>query len=167
MLSAKPLWDIMRAILAEETSHESHPLYQERADLKNLLGFMEDEFGSLAHKRNDMLHGTWLIGYTSYSDPHGEKFRVRKFKTSADGLIEAKEMPQDVTELSAITRRCDDLRTWVAEIEFCISKNRPLSTQFKRIENKWYHRLLPSSEDWKTLQKKPAQASAETQCRPD
>jgi hypothetical protein len=153
-MTAKPLWDILRSIIAEILAQESNPHHADRDSFKHLLGFMEGEYSSLNNKRNELLHGTWLIGYTSESDPHSEKFRVRKFKTSAGGLIEATELPQDVTELSSLTHRCDKLRSWIAEIDFCMRKNRPLSNHFKRDGKAWFHRLLASSEDWTTLPQK-------------
>jgi hypothetical protein len=153
-MTAKPLWDIMRSIIAEILTQESSPHHADRDNFKHLLGFMEGEYSALNNKRNASLHGTWLIGYTSEQDPHGEKFRIRKFKTTADGLIEETELPQDVSELSSLTDRCDKLRNWIAEIDFCLRKNFPFSKYFKREGKIWFHRLLPSSEDWTTLPQK-------------
>jgi hypothetical protein len=155
-MTAKPLWDIMRSIIADILADNEHRYHADRDNFKQLLGFMEGEYSALYNKRNSLLHGTWLIGYTSELDPHGETFRVRKFKTTGDGLVEETELPHDVTELSSLTNRCDKLRTWVAEIDFCLrnAKPWPLSKHFKKEGGVWFHRLLPSSEEWTTLPKR-------------
>jgi hypothetical protein len=153
-MAAKALWDIMRAILAEIFSQKNNPHHAEYDNFKSLLGYMEREHSFLCNKRNELLHGTWFIGYTSHEDPDSKKFRIRKFKTSADGLIEAAELPQDVTELSDLTKRCDAMRTWIAEIDFLVRKAWPLSKHFKREDKKWFHRLLPSSGEWTTFPEK-------------
>ena len=150
-MTAKPLWDIMRAIIAEIIAQKSNPHHADYANFKSLLTFMEGEYSALYNKRNELLHGTWLIGYTSAEDPHSKNFRVRKFKTTADGLTEAAPLPQDVSGLSSLTKRCDRMRTWIAEIDFCMRKAKPLSDHFKREDKKWFHRLLPSLDDWTTL----------------
>jgi hypothetical protein len=153
-MTAKPLWDTMRAVIAEIVSRENSPYHADQANFKSLLGYMEAEYESLYNKRNALLHGTWLIGYISEDDPHSEKFRVRKFKTTADGLVEAAGLPQDVTELSSLTDRCEQLRTWIAEIDFSMRKNWPLSRHFKKEEKRRYHRVRPSSEYWTTFLEK-------------
>ena len=155
-MTAKPLWDTMRSIIAEILSHESNPHHADRSNFKSLLGYMEHEYNSLYWKRNELLHGTWFIGYTSEEDPNSRKFRIRRFKTTADGLVEAKELPQDVSGLSSLTDRCDKLRNWIAEIDFCIRRAWPLSKHFKQDGKKWFHRFVPSSEDWTTLPEKLA-----------
>lgn len=154
-MTAKPLWDIMRSIIAEILAQDTHPYHADRHDFKRLLGFMEAEYSALYNKRNELLHGTWEIGYVSDADPHSEKFRVRKFKTTADGLVEATGLPQDVSELRDLAHRCDKLRQWIAEVSFCMrKKNWPLSKHFKRDGKAWFHRLRPTSEDWTTLPEK-------------
>lgn len=153
-MTAKPLWDTMRSIIADVLAQQNHPHHADRENFKSLLGFMEGEYSALNNKRNELLHGTWEIGYTSTEDPDNKKFRVRKFKTTRDGLSEATELPQDVTELSSLTNRCDGLRSWIAEIDFCMRKNIRLATFFKKEEKKWFHRLLVASENWTTLPEK-------------
>lgn len=155
-MTAKPLWDIMRAIIADILSQPNHPSHTERSHFKSLLGFMESEYSSLYNKRNALLHGTWQIGYGSPDDVNSEKVRIKKMQTTADGLTEVKELPQYVTELSSLTDRCDNLRNWIAEINFCLWKNRPLGDHFKKDGGVWLYRLQTSSATWTTFPKKPA-----------
>jgi hypothetical protein len=153
-MTAKPLWDTMRAIVADVLSQKNNPHHADRENFKSLLSYMEREYSALYNKRNELLHGTWLIGYISADDPHSEKFRIRKFKTTADGLAEATELPQDVTALTNLTKRCDYMRTWIAEIDFCMRRKRPFNDHFKREDKKWFHRILPSLSPWTTLPEK-------------
>ena len=150
-MTAKPLWDVARSVVTEIVSQEGNAHHTDRAKFKSLLGSMEGELGTLMHKRNTLLHGTWLIGFTSEDDPNNEKFRVRKFQTTADGLQQVKELPQDVSQLSVLTKRCDELRSWVAEVDWCLRKTKPLSDHFKYEKKKWFHRHFQSSTDWTTL----------------
>ncbi|MDR3468931.1 MAG: hypothetical protein P4M07_23640 [Xanthobacteraceae bacterium] len=150
-MTAKPLWDTMRAIIAEIVGREGSPHHADYNRFKSLLGFMEKEYSFLFWKRNELLHGTWLIGYASNEDPHAEKFRIRKFKTTADGLQVVEQLPQDVSELSSLTIRCDRMRSWIAEVDWCLRKTKPLSDFFKLEGKRWFHRFLASSEEWTTL----------------
>jgi hypothetical protein len=87
-MTAKPLFDTMRAIIAEIVNVETSPHYADRATFKKVLSCIETEHNHLYNKRNELLHGTWLVGYTSFDDPNAKEFRIRKYKTTADGLAD-------------------------------------------------------------------------------
>ncbi len=155
-MTAKPLWDVMRAIIVEIVSQKYCSLYEERECLKSLLGFMASEYEELYSKRNALLHGTWFIGFVSEEDPNNEKFRIRKFQTTATGLQTVKELPQEVSQLTSLTMRCDEMRTWIAEIDYCFREQKPLSDHFKCEKKRWFHRHIRLTHDWTTLPERRA-----------
>jgi hypothetical protein len=152
-MTAKPLYDIMRAIIAEIVNKPTSPHHADAANFKSLLGHIEGEYNHLFQKRNELLHGTWFIGFVSHSDPDAEAFFLRKYKTSADGLVAAKELPKNAAELLALKDRCDVLRTWIGQVDSCLRDADPLSEYFKYEDKTWFFRRLPVAE-WMALPKK-------------
>jgi len=153
VMTAKPLYDIMRAIIAELLNSPKNPHHANRANFKKLLGYIEDEYSHLYNKRNELLHGTWLIGYVSDDDPNAKDFTIRKYKTSADGLVPAKELPKNASELLDLRDRCQTVLMWVSHVDLCLQDNTPLDTFFKCEEKKWFFRFTPDGP-WRTLQEK-------------
>lgn len=152
-MTAKPLFDIMRAIVAEIVGREKNPHHAQALEFKSLLGYIEGEYNHLYNKRNELLHGTWLIGYVSEIDPDAKEFFIRKFKTSAEGLVVAKELPKNAPELLELRDRCDVTRTWIGHVDFCLQDDIPLSEFFKHEEKTWYFHATTSA-DWTTFRKK-------------
>jgi hypothetical protein len=136
-MTAKPLFDIMRAIIAEIVNSRASIHYSDRDKFKKILGVVENEFSHLSNKRNDILHGTWFIGFRWPDDPNASKFFLRKFKTSADGLVGAKELPKNAHELLDLTMRCGDVRAWVGWVETCISDGVKISDFFEKRDGTW------------------------------
>ena len=136
-LSAMPLFDIMRAIVAEIVNTPTSPHYADRAKFKSLLGHIEGEYNRLAGKRNELLHGTWFIGYRSGPDPHSSEFFLRKYKTTADGLVSAKELPKNAVELLDLATRCEDVRVWLAWMECSLSDGTKITDLFEQTEKTW------------------------------
>ena len=68
-LSAKPLFEIMRALFAELLKRPD--LNLETKDRETFSGVLSDiagEYSVLTNVRNNLLHGTWYIGYSSSDD---------------------------------------------------------------------------------------------------
>jgi len=156
VMTAKPLYDIMRAIVAEIVSKPSHFHFQNREQIKSLLGFIENEYNNLYYKRNELLHGTWYIGYANQSNPLSQEFLVRKLKTTSEGLRSAKELPKNAEELSKLAQRCRTVAEWIGNVDYCIRDSIAVSEHFKcEVMKKraiWYFRRFPSHDGgWTTL----------------
>jgi hypothetical protein len=136
-MTAKPLFDIMRAIIAEIVNSPTSPHYANRTIFKDLLGYVENEYNRLYSKRNELLHGTWMVGYVSHDDPDAKEFVVRKYKTTADGLATAKALPKNAAELLDLVTRCDDTRTWLGHVDFCLQDKISISDFFKLEGQVW------------------------------
>jgi hypothetical protein len=138
VMTAKPLFDIMRAILADALNIPAHPHYKDRAIFKEVLGHIEKEYSFLYNKRNDLLHGTWFIGYYYSQDPEAAEFILQRYKTSADGLIRAKKLPKNAHELLSLADRCSEVRTWLAQIEICFTHAKVnISEIFEKNGKEW------------------------------
>jgi hypothetical protein len=131
-MTAKPLFDIMRATIAELVSAPTSQHYADRATFKKLLSHIETEYSHLYSKRNELLHGTWLVGYVSDIDPDAKQFVVRKYKTTADGLTRAKGLPKNAIELLDLVTRCDDARMWLSYIDHCLQDKISINDFFKQ-----------------------------------
>jgi hypothetical protein len=57
---------------------------------------------------------------------------IQKYKTSADGLKTAAELPKNATELVALIEHCERVRLWLGHIDFCVMDPVPITKFFRR-----------------------------------
>jgi hypothetical protein len=178
-LSAKPLFDILRAIIIEtlkdslRAQHESpcqpddpeRPLLgddgkslplttEEYETFTGVLGFIHGKYQDLANMRNDLLHGTWFVGYTSQDDPNSSEFYINRLKISGQGLSRPEGLPKTADELKYLAKRCDDVRDWIGHIEHCLQGWQKITQTFelvgtKRTGKRWW--LIIYIDDKTTL----------------
>jgi hypothetical protein len=158
VMTAKPLYNIMRAIIAEIVSKPNDFHFDDREHIKDLLSFIEVAYSHLLNKRNELLHGTWFIGYPTGTDQFANEFHLKKFKVTSDGLRGAKELPKNAEELLDLAKRCNTTRTWIGHIDYCIIEKHRLKNFFKcegiKDKRTWYFRYFPDRDDWTTLPRK-------------
>jgi hypothetical protein len=119
-LSAKPLWDIFRALVVEYIDQpEIRITAKDREAFLGVLKVIDTEYQALVNKRNILLHGAWFIGYPSFDDPDSKLFSVRKFKPTKTGLTK-EETPKDAAELLRLRDRCKKLRDWISWLFACL-----------------------------------------------
>jgi hypothetical protein len=123
-LTAKPIFEIFRAMLMEKISEKPykdvyHIRDEEITIYSGVLGAISGEYELLANKRNDLLHGTWFVGFTDSDNPHAAKFQVIRHRTTAEGLKKLK-MPETAPELDALSKRCDETTTWITTVQSCV-----------------------------------------------
>jgi hypothetical protein len=148
--SAKAIFETFRTVLVETIKHkkfaETHGLSEEGIDdFSSVLAATNSEYESLANKRNNLLHGTWFVGYRGSHDPDAETFYVSKFTTSGEGL-KAVKLPKTTAELDTLRERCEQTRTWITTIHACvppISIGKSFADCFKRKGKQW-ERTWPS-----------------------
>jgi hypothetical protein len=141
-LSAKPLFEIMRALVADFLKQPS--LKVAIKDRDTFFGVMADiatEYSHLANTRNSLLHGTWYVGFISYDNPNADNFILNKYKPTKGGLSKEESLPTDAFELLALTDRCRKTRNWIAFVQSCL----PLSYQhdiiaetFQFMNGRWH-----------------------------
>jgi hypothetical protein len=119
-LTAKPLFEIMRTLIAEvskdERARKKYKIDDTSANiLSGVLGDISKEYMDLAKIRNNLLHGTWYVGFTGPEDLEAKEFYVSKLSTTKTGLKQL-ELPKTAIELRYLRSRCEKLRDWIAPI---------------------------------------------------
>lgn len=143
-MTAAPLFDIYRAMLAIFVSSENSVLTAE--EQKFVIDVMKEEaseYSDLTKIRNELVHGTWFIGYGSADQEDYSEFLVTKTKVGASGTTQS-EMPKTVGELSAFEKRCerlDRVLRWLPM--FTLLTGRPempgprISERMVRVDGRW------------------------------
>jgi hypothetical protein len=141
-LSAKPLFEIMRALVAEFLKQPG--LNVAIKDRDTFLGVMSDiatEYFHLAQTRNNLLHGTWYVGFITYDAPNADTFILNKYKPTKTGLSKEEGLPTDAFELLELADRCRKARNWIGFVQSCL----PLSNQhdiiaetFQSMNGRWH-----------------------------
>jgi hypothetical protein len=136
-LTAKPLFDIMRVMIAERLK-ETDADEKQRATFSGVLAQLVTEYTDLANKRNNLLHGTWFIGYQTTEDENSENFIVLKYTGTKHGLGQ-QDLPQSVTELRDLISRCELARNWISVLRQCVPKSGHLRIEdcFKNNGKAW------------------------------
>jgi hypothetical protein len=122
VMTAKPLMDLFRAMfgamLADTDTRKSFSDVQLRA-FEGVLSQINSRYNVLANRRNDLLHGTWII--PDVQDPNSDviEFIVSKLKTHAGGLKQADDLPKNAKELCDLSARCRDLTKWIQLVTGC------------------------------------------------
>jgi hypothetical protein len=137
-MTAKPLFDIMRAMIAQLAKGDDID-DDERPVFKSVLNQIAREYNDLVNMRNNLLHGTWFIGYSSTEDPDAAEFYVRKQTSTKDGLG-LLDLPKTAEELRALKVRCEAVRDQVGALQDCI----PLLGDGSSIER----RFKKEGENW-------------------
>ena len=70
----------------------------------------------LANKRNNLLHGTWYVGYTGPEDLEAKEFYISKMAHRKDELAHI-PLPRTASELRDLTKRCEKTQAWISAVE--------------------------------------------------
>jgi hypothetical protein len=148
-LTAKPLFEIMLTLIAEiaknKNARERYKIDDEsQAIIANVLKTINKEYTKLANTRNNLLHGTWYIGFTGPENLEAKEFSIRKLATRATGLNPL-ELPKTASELRDLTRRCENVRYWMFSITSCfmVHEGAELAKrkfQYDKANAKWFIR---------------------------
>ena len=136
-LTAKPLFDIWRALNAESFIQKKTPI-RDRDDYNAIIKQVAAEYEGLTTLRNNMLHGTWFVGYVGSEDPDAAEFYIRKAIASKDGLGFL-TLPKTAAELQKHSNRCGEAAGWISLIHLCVT----LNNETFNIRNKLYRNGKP------------------------
>ena len=141
-MTAKPLFDIFRALVVESLELEGLSVSPRDKDIfRGVLKNIASEFFYLVDARNTLLHGTWQIGYSSSENPNAENFFLYKYKPTKDGL-QQEDVPKHAFELLKLKDRCEGVRAWISSIHFCIPRlDRPhesVGDRFHLQDSQWH-----------------------------
>jgi hypothetical protein len=110
-ITAKPLLDIWRSLLAEKCKALKYlGILSEKGDevVKAVSGEIASEFDDIYQQRNRLIHASWHIGRWA----HFEKFfelGVEKYKVGVDGFTKRTDLPKSFDELMECGTRCQRL----------------------------------------------------------
>jgi hypothetical protein len=142
-LTAKPLFEIMRAMTAEvlndDKFREANKLSAEECStFLGVLTQINSEYADLVGIRNNLLHGTWFIGNLSGYDPSpmpGRSFVLRG-APSKSGWDTWE--PKD--DLDTLSRRCEIVMHWISAVSECLP--------FRQTECKITDRFALEGKHW-------------------
>lgn len=140
VMTAKPLFEIMRATIADKLKNAHHRWHADRDFYREVLTFVQNDYNDLVNKRNNLLHATWIIGGRSGRDPDASRFYLSKYTTTEHGL-EMLDLPKTAAELEMLTEKCDQTRIWLENIGASMDSIRTkvkITDLFKRDESGWH-----------------------------
>ena len=164
VMTAKPVFEILRAIIAELISGSIAELHlfeegiieefettdprgnslrfspSEQVSYLGVMKFIANEYTDLYEMRNALLHGTWFVGYVHDSDPTSTEFIVRKYSVAKTGL-DPLDLPKNAKELRELAHRCDQVRTWIATLSYCTQGNEKLDVYFEQQQKLWFLKM--------------------------
>lgn len=138
-LSAKPLSDMFRGIIATAMQH---PTYtdEQRAMVRQILKQIAREFQDLTEQRNKILHGTWFIGWASAADEDFSQMSSMKWKVTAEGAKPVDDVPKSVEDLKALISRCTETKRTITALLFSLRLPQMaggLEKNFTRVGKGW------------------------------
>jgi hypothetical protein len=118
---------------------------RERDTVLGVLKQIAPAYNDLAKSRNNLLHGTWQIGYTSFTSPPEEGF-VRKSKVTKDGL-ELADNPKNKDELDQLTQKCSEMSDMIMVLFCTFHQHDPLHVDkaFQKVDGRW--KFVPQISD--------------------
>jgi len=108
-MTAKPLFDVFRATTNSIASAPDYNIpIEEKILVENLLRDVAGRYEKLLKMRNNLLHGTWYIGWASAAQTSFDEFRVIKHDVSAKGISIANN-PSTIQEIHLQIDKCKSL----------------------------------------------------------
>jgi hypothetical protein len=105
-MTAWPLFEIARALYGEMINDADYKIPAKEGEvIKGVLKQIATEYSNLLSNRNNMVHGTWYIGWASAADQEFSDLKIAKYKATSSGFTAA-DTPKNTTELQSLTERC-------------------------------------------------------------
>lgn len=109
VMTAKPLFDVFRAITSVVMNDPKRRIPEVEFNvMQDLLKQVANRYQDACSRRNDLLHGTWYIGWHCADQEDFSELIIDKRKVSAKGLSQA-ELPASTEALNADRKRCEDI----------------------------------------------------------
>lgn len=107
-------------------------LYGDNVVLKDF----RSRFQRLTEKRNDIVHGTWFVGWASEDQEDFSAIRGFKDSISKSGSG-FKPLPESVEKIAALTREAEELGSLVSRLDGCFRCGFKVSKNFVQENGKW------------------------------
>ena len=114
-LTALPLWDLFRSVIYVDVSEVRPNDPSDVQKFEDVLTKLNTQVVKLIETRNNILHGTSLIGAASEGQQDFSQLVILKGGVSAKGYKQAKT-PESEVELLALVEQCESLTRTVNAI---------------------------------------------------
>ena len=110
----------------------------ERGVIRAVLKQMAADYEELVKSRNDILHGTWNIGWFRVTSHQWEEMFVEKHKVTKDGLAIA-DTPKNMKELDQLAQKCAALNEMIVTLLSVFHDRDPedIEEAFQKVDNRW------------------------------
>ena len=133
------MWDIFRNLLTVIVTEMMPALDSRQRDITlEILKQLDRDYKELVRRRNQLLHGTWYIGWASSQDSDFSDITVTKFKWKATG--ESTPPPlKDADELKSLCEECDRVGNEIRSIWalFLMSDGPHIAEGFTKVDGRW------------------------------
>ena len=149
--TAQPLFDLYRALILNELSNNpAKILPKDQILARDLLNDLTAYIQNSVKVRNDIVHGTWRIGWASVDQTDFRDIAVHKLKLVKDGykivkpVSSASDLDKEIEKIKHIHRLLSKLNGCIA-MPLCIDINLPPASKniFYDKTSKTWSVLLP------------------------
>jgi hypothetical protein len=139
VMTAAPLFQVFRAVVGQIAMDEEFGVPRQQGQvILSVMNQVAAEFEVIQQTRNNLLHGTWEVGWCEDRGPELPVFSVTKLKPSRTGLSRA-EVPSRPGELGELADRCLAVQALIERVVQAVA-TRPvpdLDTLFTRGDEGW------------------------------
>lgn len=144
VMTAKPLFDCMRALYAEVIKQSGIAIIREEADaIRSILRQASTDMEKLIKQRNKLLHAQWHIGWASAQAEDFSELKVFKGKAGRDGFSMDSPLA-NLDELRELRGKCTELRDllFLLHATFIVRVFKPkegtrVLRNFEKIDGRW------------------------------
>jgi hypothetical protein len=139
-MTARPLWQAMRQVTLAVMEEDDAGISETSKEvLIDLLAYLNSRVEHEIERRNNILHGAWLTGFTSKGQEDFEEMLHTKWKATNKGLVLA-ENPKSPKEFEAACVEIKDLTRLIERLGFVFappSVRLPAESLFQKVGDVW------------------------------
>lgn len=140
-LTAKPLLEIWRALVTDHmelaVASDHSETSSDRTAGAEIVAQIAGSYGSLCDKRNNLLHGTWRIGWAGQFDEDFSEMRVDRKVVGKSGL-RAVKTPKSAKALMAVVREVETVTYLMTRINFMLLERLRFIPNFRLRADRWW-----------------------------
>lgn len=134
VMTAQPLLEIWRACLDMSLSALGKP---EQKTAREVADQIAKDFSDLIRIRNELVHGTWFIGFGNEHTVDWSEFHAQKAKVTKTGLKYA-ELPKTAEELRSLSSRAAGVRDLLLSLSlWAVVPEAKFPRMFVNINGEW------------------------------
>jgi hypothetical protein len=146
VMTAGPLMAIYRNMIFEMLTQEGAAQSQQEKDAtRSVLRHICTRVQKLTETRNELLHGTWFIGWARAEETDSSTMSGRRLEGTKQGL-EERPLPETVAAMDALTEEARSVKDLVLRLQTCFyPKRRSVRGNFTQDGDHWLPRSPTAS----------------------